>query len=50
MANQYIKKRGDRWVILNKSGKVLSRHATEEKAEKSFAAMMMNMHRRRRRR
>ena len=42
-ANQYIKKQGDQWVILQKgTGKVLSHHASEEKAKESFAAMMAN--------
>jgi len=44
-ANQYIKKQGDQWVILQKgTGKILSRHASEEKAKESFAAMMANKH------
>jgi len=44
-ANQYIKKQGDSWVIVQKgTGKVLSHHDSEAKAEASFAAMMMNKH------
>ena len=43
--NQYIEKRGDQWVILQKgTGKVLSHHDSEEKANESFAAMEMNKH------
>lgn len=44
-ANQYIKKQGDEWVITQKgTGKVLSHHASEEEAEKSFSAMEMHKH------
>lgn len=44
-ANQYIKKQGDQWVILQKdTGKVLSHHDSEEEAEESFRAMMANKH------
>jgi len=44
-ANQWIKKRGDKWVIIQKgTGKVLSTHDTEEKAEAAFRAMMANKH------
>lgn len=44
--NKYIEKRGGKWVILEKgTGKVLSEHATEEKAEESFRAMEWNKHR-----
>lgn len=44
-ANQYIKKQGDSWVIIQKgTGKVLSHHDSEAKAEASFAAMMSNKH------
>ena len=43
-ANQYIKHRGNKWVILNKEGKVLSHHDSEEKAKEAFAAMMANKH------
>lgn len=50
MANQYIEKRGSKWVILNKAGRVLSHHATKKKAEESFAAMMSNKHKARIRR
>jgi hypothetical protein len=39
--NRYIKKRGGKWVILQKgTGKVLSEHESKEKAEASFRAMM----------
>ena len=44
-ANQYIKKQGDSWVIIQKgTGKVLSHHDSKAKAEASFAAMMSNKH------
>lgn len=44
-ANKYIKKDGDDWVITQKgTGKVLSRHDSEEKAEASFRAMMESKH------
>jgi hypothetical protein len=44
-ANQYIKKDGDQWVILQKgTGKILSHHDSEEKAQAAFAAMEMNKH------
>lgn len=42
--NQYIKKEGDKWVILNKSGEIISHHDTKEKAEESFRAMEMGKH------
>lgn len=42
--NQYIKKEGDKWVILNKSGEIISHHDTKEKAEESFRAMEMHKH------
>jgi len=42
---KYIKKRGDKWVIVQKgTGKVLSHHDTREKAEASFRAMMRSKH------
>jgi hypothetical protein len=45
IANQYIKKQGDSWVITQKgTGKVLSHHDSEEKANAAFAAMMANKH------
>ena len=44
-ANKYIKKQGDEWVIIQKgTGKVLSHHDSEEKAEAAFRAMEMHMH------
>jgi hypothetical protein len=43
-ANQYVKKQGDKWVVLNKEGKVLSHHDSKEKADASFSAMMANKH------
>lgn len=49
--NQYIKYRpskdhpGEPWVIVQKgTGKVLSHHASEDKAEASFRAMEMHKH------
>lgn len=45
LANNYIEKRGDSWVILQKgTGKVLSHHDSKEKAEASFRAMMQSKH------
>jgi hypothetical protein len=45
LANKYIEKRGDQWVILQKgTGKVLSHHDSKEKAEASFRAMMQSKH------
>lgn len=42
---QYVKKRGDKWVITQKgTGKVLSEHDSEEEAKASFRAMMSNKH------
>jgi hypothetical protein len=46
-ANQYIKPNpdGDGYVITQKgTGKILSHHDTEEKAQEAFSAMMMNKH------
>lgn len=40
MAYHYIKKRGEKYVIVNKEGKVISTHATRAKAQASFRAMM----------
>lgn len=43
--NPYIRHRGDRWVIIQRgTGKVLSEHDSEEKAEESFRAMEMSKH------
>lgn len=43
--NPYIKKRGNKWVIIQKdTGKILSEHDTREKAEASFRAMEMSKH------
>ena len=33
MANKYIRKEGNKWVILNKEGKVISHHDTKEKVD-----------------
>lgn len=44
MANSYIQRRGDKWVVLNKAGQVISRHTTKEKAESSFRAMEASKH------
>lgn len=42
---KYVKKQGDKWVIIQKgTGKVLSTHDSEEKAKSAFRAMEMNMH------
>lgn len=42
---KYVKKHGDKWVIIQKgTGKVLSEHDSEEKAKSAFRAMEMNMH------
>jgi|CryBogDrversion2_4_1035264.scaffolds.fasta_scaffold03893_2 hypothetical protein len=43
-ANQYVKQQGDKWVVLNKEGDVLSHHDSKEKADASFSAMMANKH------
>jgi hypothetical protein len=45
ISNKYIKHRGDKWVIIQKgTGKVLSEHDSEVKAEASFRAMEMHKH------
>lgn len=45
MANHYIRKRGDKWVIVQKgTGKVLSEHSSRTKAEASFRAMEASKH------
>lgn len=42
---KYVKQRGDKWVITQKgTGKVLSEHDSQEKAEASFRAMMESKH------
>jgi hypothetical protein len=44
-AYHYIRKEGDEWCIWQKStGKTLSCHASKEKAEEAFRAMMANKH------
>lgn len=44
-ANQYVEKRGDKWVVTQKgSGKTLSTHDSKEDAEASFRAMEMGKH------
>lgn len=44
-ANQYIKKDGDQWVITQKgTGKILSHHDSEEKANEAFSAMEWHKH------
>lgn len=44
-ANKYIKQQGDSWVIIQKgTGKVLSHHDSEEKANAAFRAMEMHKH------
>lgn len=42
--NQYIHKQGNKWVVVDKQGKVLSHHDSREKAEESFRAMEMHKH------
>lgn len=43
---KYIKKRGTKWVIVQKNtGKVLSTHDTKIKAIESFRAMERSKHR-----
>jgi hypothetical protein len=45
VAYKYVKKRGDKWVIVQKgTGKVLSEHDTEEDAKASFRAMEASKH------
>jgi surface antigen len=45
MPNHYIRKRGDKWVIVQKgTGKVLSTHDTKAKAEASFRALEASKH------
>lgn len=45
MAYKYIKKRGAKFVVVQKgTGKVLSKHTSREKAEKAFDAMMASKH------
>lgn len=42
---KYVKQRGDKWVIVQKgTGKVLSTHDSEEKAQAAFRAMEMHKH------
>ena len=42
--NQFIKKQGDKWVIKNKAGKILSHHDTLAKAQASFRTIEANKH------
>lgn len=44
MANRYVKKRGSGWVVVNRTGRVLSRHRTKGLAERSFRAMEAKAH------
>lgn len=44
MKTKYIEKRGSEYVVLNKSGKVLSKHKSRSAAESSFRAMMASKH------
>lgn len=40
-----VRKRGDKWVVLNKSGKkVLGTHSTKEDAMKQLKAIEINKH------
>jgi len=43
-SNKYVEKRGDKWVVLNKDGKVISTHDSKEKAEGSFRAIEYYKH------
>ena len=45
MANRYIRKRVNGWVIVNRTGRVLSRHSSKAKAQASFRAMEWSKHR-----
>lgn len=42
--NHYIKRNGNQWVIVNKSGKIISRHKTRKAADASFRAMEASKH------
>lgn len=44
MAYRYIRKRVHGYVIVNKTGRVLSRHTTLAKAKASFRAMEASKH------
>jgi hypothetical protein len=45
VANKYIERRGNKWVILQKgTGKVLSRHDSRAQAEAAFRAMQASKH------
>jgi hypothetical protein len=45
MAYKYVKKQGRYWVVTQKgTGKVLSRHTSQAKAEASFRAMEASKH------
>lgn len=41
----YIEKRGEKWVVLSKEGEVLGTHPSEEEARKQLAAVEANKHR-----
>jgi hypothetical protein len=41
-----IEKRGDKWVVLSKAGKVLGRHDTRAEAVKQLQAVEASKHRR----
>lgn len=44
-ANQYVKQRGDKWVVVKKDdGSVIGTHNSKDKAESAFRGMEMNMH------
>ena len=40
--NEYLKKKGNKWVVLSKKGKLLGTHDTKEKAMKQLAAIEAN--------
>lgn len=44
MANHYIRKRKNDYVIVNKQGRVISHHRTKALAEASFRAMEASKH------
>lgn len=39
---EYIRKRGDKWVVVSKKGKVLGTHDTKKSALKQLAAIEIN--------
>lgn len=43
--NKYIKKRGGKWVVVNKDDEVISTHDSKAKAKASFRGMEWSKHR-----